>query len=69
MTSGLTWGLGKNDGKVNYTSRERRTKVRFLADFKKRDTERKGDKKEEIKSKKLMEENLDDLRGRGEEEK
>jgi hypothetical protein len=43
--------------------------VRFLADFKKRDTERKGDKKEEIKSKKLMEENLDDLRGRGEEEK
>lgn len=44
-------------------------KVRFLADFKKRGTERKGDKKEEIKSKKLMEENLDDLRGRGEEEK
>ena len=39
--------------------------MRFLADFKKRDTERKGDKKEEIKSKKLMEENLDDLRGRG----
>ena len=44
-------------------------KVRFLADFNKRGTERKGDKKEEIKSKKLMEENLDDLRGRGEEEK
>jgi hypothetical protein len=43
--------------------------VRFLADFNKRGTERKGDKKEEIKSKKLMEENLDDLRGRGEEEK
>jgi hypothetical protein len=43
--------------------------VRFLADFKKRDAERKGDKKEEIKSKKLMEENLDDLRGRGEDEK
>lgn len=40
-----------------------------MADFKKRDTERKGDKKEEIKSKKLMEENLDDLRGRGEDEK
>jgi hypothetical protein len=34
-----------------------------------RGTERKGGKKEEIKSKKLMEENLDDLRGRGEEEK
>ncbi|HEX7445314.1 MAG TPA: hypothetical protein VF300_02895 [Methanothrix sp.] len=43
--------------------------MRFLADFKKRDAERKGDKKEETKSKKLMEENLDDLRGRGEEEK
>ncbi len=69
MISGPTGGLEKNDGKVNYTSRERRSKVRFLADFKKRDTERKGDKKEEIKSKKLMEENLDDLRGRGEEEK
>jgi hypothetical protein len=44
-------------------------KVRFLSDFKKRDAERKGGKKEEIKSKKLIEENLDDLRGRGEEEK
>lgn len=44
-------------------------KVRFLADFKKRDAERKGGKKEEIKSKKLMEENLEALRGRGEEEK
>ena len=43
--------------------------VRLVADFKKRDMERKGGKKEEIKSKKLMEENLDDLRGRGEEEK
>ena len=43
--------------------------MRFLADFKKRSTERKGGKKEEIKSKKLMEDNLDDLRGRGEEEK
>lgn len=40
-----------------------------MADFKKRNTERKGDKKEEIKSKKLMEENLDDMMGRGEEEK
>ena len=46
-----------------------KSRVRFLADFKKRNAERKGDKKEEIKSKKLMEENLDDLRGRGEEEK
>jgi hypothetical protein len=43
--------------------------VRFLADFKKRNTERKGGKKEETKSKKLMEDNLDDLRGRGDEEK
>ena len=43
--------------------------VRLLADFKKRNAERKGGKKEEIKSKKLLEENLDDLRGRGEEEK
>ena len=40
-----------------------------MADFKNRSTERKGGKKEEIKSKKLMEDNLDDLRGRGEEEK
>ena len=43
--------------------------VRFLADFKKRNAERKGGKKEEIKSKKLMEDNLDALRGRGEEQK
>jgi hypothetical protein len=43
--------------------------VRHVADFKKRNAERKGGKKEEIKSKKLMEENLDDLRGRGEETK
>jgi hypothetical protein len=43
--------------------------VRLVADFKKRNAERKGGKKEEIKSKKLMEENLDDLRGRGEETK
>jgi hypothetical protein len=43
--------------------------VRFLSDFKKRDAERKGGRKEEIKSKKLIEENLDDLRGRGEVEK
>lgn len=43
--------------------------VRLLAEFKKRNAERKGGKKEEIKSKKLLEENLDDLRGRGEEEK
>ena len=43
--------------------------MRFLADFKKRNAERKGGKKEEIKSKKLMEESLDDLRGRGQEEK
>jgi len=40
-----------------------------LADFKKRNTERKGDKKEELKSKKLMDENLDSLRGETEEEK
>jgi hypothetical protein len=40
-----------------------------LADFKKRNTERKGDKKEELKSKKLMDENLDALRGETEEEK
>ena len=39
-----------------------------MADFKKRNAERKGGKKEEIKHKKLIEENLDDLRGRGEEE-
>jgi len=37
-----------------------------MADFNKRDAERKGGKKEEIKSKKLIEENLDDLRGKGE---
>jgi hypothetical protein len=43
--------------------------VRFLAEFKKRNAERKGGKKEEIKSKKLMRENLDDLRGEGEEVK
>ena len=40
-----------------------------MADFKKRNTERKGDKKEELKSKKLMDENLDALRGETEEEK
>ncbi len=57
------------NGKVNYSSRREWISVRFLADFKKRNTERKGGKKEEIKSKKLMEDNLDDLRGRGEEVK
>jgi len=40
-----------------------------MADFKKRDTERKGGKKQENLHKKLMEENLDDLIGKGEEEK
>lgn len=42
--------------------------MRTMADFKKRNAERKGGKKEEIKRRKLIEENLDDLRGRGEEE-
>ena len=42
--------------------------MRNLADFKKRDAERKGGKKQEILSKKLIEENLDDLRGSGNEE-
>ncbi len=41
--------------------------MRFLADFKKRDAERKGGRKEENKSKKLIEENLNDLRGESEE--
>ena len=58
-----------NDGKLNYPSHSSEEVVRFLADFKKRKAERKGGKKEEIKSKKLMEENLDDLIGRGEVEK
>ena len=40
-----------------------------MADFKKRDAERKGGKKQETLSKKLIEENLDDLRGSGKEEK
>jgi hypothetical protein len=40
-----------------------------MAEFKRRNAERKGGKKEMIKSKKLMEENLDDLRGKGQEEK
>lgn len=40
--------------------------MRPMADFKKRNAERKGDKKEEIKDKKLIEENLDALRGKGE---
>ena len=35
-----------------------------MSDFKKREAERKGGKKEETKSKKLMEENLEDLRGK-----
>ena len=43
--------------------------MRFLADFKKRNAERKGGRKEENKSKKLIEENLDDLRGKGEDMK
>jgi hypothetical protein len=40
-----------------------------MAEFKKRDAERKGGKKQEILSKKLMEDNLDDLRGTAKEEK
>jgi hypothetical protein len=39
-----------------------------MADFKKRDAERKGDKKQESLRKKLIEENLEDLRGETEEE-
>ncbi len=38
-----------------------------MADFKKRNAERKGGKKEETKSEKLMRDNLDDLRGEGKE--
>jgi hypothetical protein len=56
------------DGKVNYDLLKGRIRVKTMADFKKRNAERKGGKKEEIKRKKLIEENLDDLRGRGEEE-
>ncbi len=40
-----------------------------MADFKKRNAERKGGKKEELKSRKLMDENLAALRGETEEEK
>jgi len=40
----------------------------IMADFKKRNAERKGDKKQESLSKKLIEENLEDLRGKKEEE-
>ena len=36
--------------------------VSLMSQFKKRDVERKGGKKQEILSKKLIEENLDDLR-------
>lgn len=55
-------------GKLHYSSRKGLNWVRLVADFKKRNMERKGGKKEEIKSKKLMEENLDDLRDSGEKE-
>jgi hypothetical protein len=37
--------------------------VSLMSQFKKRDIERKGGKKQENLSKKLIEENLDDLRG------
>jgi hypothetical protein len=40
----------------------------IMADFKKRDAERKGDKKQESLRKKLIEENLEDLRGKTPEE-
>jgi hypothetical protein len=40
----------------------------IMADFKKRDAERKGDKKQESLRKKLIEENLEDLRGETAEE-
>lgn len=36
-----------------------------MSQFKKRDVERKGGKKQENRSKKLIEQNLDDLRGIG----
>ncbi|MDM7933932.1 MAG: hypothetical protein QUS08_00905 [Methanothrix sp.] len=36
-----------------------------MAEFKKRDAERKGGKKEEIKSRKLIESNLEDLIAEG----
>jgi hypothetical protein len=41
----------------------------IMADFKKRNAERKGDKKQESLSKKLIEESLEDLRGKTEEER
>ncbi len=40
----------------------------LMSQFKKRDVERKGGKKQEILSKKLIEENLDDLRNTSEDE-
>ncbi len=43
--------------------------VRLMSEFKKRGTERKGGKKQENLSKKLIEENLEDLRDISGEEK
>jgi hypothetical protein len=43
--------------------------VRFVSEFKKRGAERKGGKKQENLSKKLIEENLEDLRDMSGEEK
>jgi hypothetical protein len=62
MTSGSFKPCGWADGKVNTTSDNDEIWVSLMSQFKKRDVERKGGKKQENLSKKLIEENLDDLR-------
>lgn len=67
MTSGLFWELAACtlQGKVNTFSRVIQLLVMLVPQFKKRDIERKGGKKSENFEKKLIENNLDDLKGTG----
>lgn len=69
MISGRIRLQGIHDGKVNTITEQDFDRVRLMSEFKKRDAERKGGKKQENRSKKLIEENLDDLRDISGEEK
>ncbi len=69
MISGHIWPPGNYDGKLNTIPERESDQVRLMSDFKKRNAERKGGKKQESRSKKLIEENLEDLRDISGEEK
>ncbi len=69
MINGHIWQPGDRDGKLNTVPEREFDQVRLMSEFKKRNAERKGGKKQESRSRKLIEENLEDLRDISGEEK